>query len=202
MNYTYKYQFHSQGKYAVVDAYYRNIWFSTNNEQLAHKIKQTFRAKLNAMVLDLSVFDNFDLVSNHINSANCLNWHIPRTNTDALVRLNPNQPKYNETVKEYPAIDLAILAIRTFSNILEERRAHELHDQILLYSHILEMYHNATGAVSGVDGYRQAIDNVFATEIDLDQIEIQLADVSRYYFGLVPTMPGCVMATIQGNFYE
>lgn len=202
MNYTYKYQFPSKGQYALVDAFYRNIWFTNDDEQLVHRIKKIFAAKLNALVIDLSVFENFDVASHHISSTNSLHWHIPRTNSDPVVRLNVNSPAWKTTVKQYQAIDHPILSVRSFHSLLAEDRAYELHDQILLYFHVTKLCHNTQSNSHTFQDFQSSLDEIFQTEISLLEIELKLADLARCYFGTLATTPGCIMDTIRGNFYE
>jgi hypothetical protein len=200
MSYTYKYQFLSQGQYALVDCVKRNIWFTTDNESLAHKIKEIFCGKVNLIVLDLSVFENFN--TDVVSSENCLHWYIPHTSDMFLTIPNVNDTKLKSTIKRYP------LAQPTSTPQLVDLpladRIYELHDQILMYQHIVKLVQDLTRPklLAEYDQFQIEIDKIFEVEIHIADIEARLQDLARKNFGLLPFAPGCVMSTVCGNFYE
>lgn len=200
MNYTYKYQFLSQGQYALVDRVRRNIWFTTGNESLAHKIKEIFCSKVNLMVLDLSVFENFD--TDAVSSENCLHWYVPHTSNMLLTITNVNDPRLKGTIKCYPLLQPT--STPQLVNLPLADRTYELHDQILMYQHIVKMVQDVIRPklLAEYAQFQFEIDKIFEVEIHIAEIEAQLQDLARKNFGLLPFAPGCVMSTVRGNFYE
>lgn len=200
MSYNYKYQFSTQGRYALVDCVKRNIWFTTDNESLAHKIKEIFCGKVNLIVLDLSVFENFN--TDVVSSENCLHWYIPHTSDVFFIIPNVNNTKLKNTIKHYP-LDQPTSTPQLVDLPLADR-IYELHDQILMYQHIVKLVQNVTRPrlLAEYDQFQFKIDKIFEVEIHIAEIEARLQDLARKNFGLLPFAPGCVMSTVRGNFYE
>jgi len=200
MSYNYKYQFSTQGRYALVDCFRRNIWFTTDDESLAHRIKQTFCSKLSLMELDLLVFKNLDIDS--ITSQNCLQWHVPHTTNSYLTMVNLNDPNINQTIKNYP-LKTPTAEVQLIEIDIADR-IRELHDQILLYQHIIKLCQQVIKPkkVEEYNQFQLKIDKIFEVEIHMAEIEDQLSSLARQNFGLLSNAPGCVMSTVCGNFYE
>ena len=131
MDYQFQTQFLVQGRFALVDAHFRNIWLNIGNQHHAHTIRNVFRGKLALLVCDLSAFENFETVHHEITSYTCLNWHLPLTDNIKLITPTLTNPIFDQLQTCYCSVNAA-LGIGSSISLLSQDRQLELQDQLLL----------------------------------------------------------------------
>lgn len=199
MNYQFQFQFLTQGRFALVDAHFRNIWLVLDNQEHAHAIRNVFRGKLSLLVCDLSVFENFESVGHGITSYTCLDWQLPTTDHTLLITPSMSNPIFDQTQTCYHSPDRASLINEPAKCLLDQDRQRELQDQLLLYNRILEL--NDIFDTKSVEFIDQ-IDKIFLVEIKISDIIEQLHQLCTQYIGIISFLPSCIMTTIRKNLYE
>lgn len=199
MNYQFQFQFLTQGKFALVDSHFRNIWLVLDNQEHAHALRRAFRGKLSLLVYDLSVFENFENVSHRITSHTCMDWQLPPTSNTDLITPSMSNPMFNQTQTEYHSLDRASLLNESANSLLNQNRQMELQDQLLLYNRILELIDISNAkSVEFID----QINKIFLVEIHITEIIEQLSHLSKQYIGIVSILPSCILTTLRKNLYE
>lgn len=199
MNYQCQFQFLTQGKFALVDSHFRNIWLVLDNQEHAHVLRNVFRGKLALLVCDLSVFENFENVRHRITSHTCMDWQLPPTNNIELITPSISNPIFDQTQTCYHSPDCANLLNESANSLLDQARRMELQDQLLLYTRILELIDISNAkSVEFID----QINKIFLVEIHITDIIEQLYHLSKQYIGVVSILPSCILTTLKKNLYE
>jgi hypothetical protein len=199
MNYQFQFRFLTQGRFALVDAHFRNIWLVLDNQTHAHAIRNVFRGKLALLVCDLSVFENFESVAHRITSHTCLDWQLPTTDHTLLITPSMSNPIFDQTQTCYHSPDRASLINEPAKCLLDLTRQLELQDQLLLYNRILEL--NDIFDTKSVEFIDQ-INKIFLVEIKISDIIEQLHQLAKQYIGIISFFPSCIITTIRKNLYE
>ena len=202
MDYQFQFQFLTQGRFALVDSHFRNIWLVLDNQAHAHAIRTVFRGKLSSLVCDLSVFENFESVGHMITSHTCLDWQLPTTDHTDLITPSIIDPMFDQTQTCYHSPGRASLINEPANCLLDHTRQLELQDQLLLYNRILELI-DVTNATS-VDSVKfiDQINKIFSVEIKISDIIEQLHQLTKQYIGIINMFPSCIITCIQKNLYE
>jgi hypothetical protein len=199
INYQFQFQFLTQGRFALVDAHFRNIWLVLDNQTHAHAIRNMFRGKLALLVCDLSVFENFESVGHRITSHTCLDWQLPTTDHTHLITPDLSNPIFDQTQTCYHSPDRASLINEPAKCLLDPVRQLEVQDQLLLYNRILELNDMCNNkSVEFID----QINKIFLVEIHITDIIEQLHQLTKQYIGIISVFPSCIMTTIRKNLYE
>jgi hypothetical protein len=202
MDYQFQFQFLTQGRFALVDAHFRNIWLVLDNQEHAHAIRNVFRGKLSLLVCDLAVFENFESIGHMITSRTCLDWQLPTTDHTHLITPSMLNPMFDQTQTCYHSNDRASLINEPANCLLDHTRQLELQDQLLLYNRILELI-DLTNSTS-VDSVKfiDQINKIFSVEIKISDIIEQLYQLTKQYIGIINFFPSCIITTIRKNLYE
>jgi hypothetical protein len=199
INYQFQFQFLTQGRFALVDAHFRNIWLVLDNQTHAHAIRNMFRGKLALLVCDLSVFENFESVAHRITSHTCLDWQLPTTDHTHLITPDLSHPIFDQTQTCYHSPDRSSLINEPAKCLLDPVRQLEVQDQLLLYNRILELNDMCNNkSVEFID----QINKIFLVEIHITDIIEQLHQLTKQYIGIISVFPSCIMTTIRKNLYE
>ena len=201
MDYTFQTQFLTQGRFALVDAHFRNIWLNISNQHHALAIKNVFRGKLSLLVCDLSVFENFESVQHEITSYTCLNWQLPPTHNIDLITPSLKNPIFDQVQTSY-CLGNANIFVGTATSLLTQNRQLELQDQLLLYNRILELIDIANLTCASSVEFIDQINKIFTIEIHYVDIVEQLSQLSKLYTGIVDVLPSCILTTLKKNLYE
>ena len=199
MDYQFQFQFLTQGRFALVDSHFRNIWLVLDNQEHAHALRKVFRGKLALLVCDLSVFENFESVHHRITSHTCMNWQLPPTNHTDLITPSISNPIFDQTQTCYHSPDRASLLNESANSLLNQNRQMELQDQLLLYNRILELIDISNP--KSVE-FTDQINKIFLVEIHITEIIEQLYQLSTQYIGIVSILPSCILTTLRKNLYE
>lgn len=202
MEYQALFLFLTKGRFALVDAHFRNIWLTIDNEDHAHIIRNVFRGKLSLLVCDLSVFENFQRVQNEITSHTCTSWQIPATSDTHLITPSMVNPLFDRTQTDYHSFDCNRLINEPTNSLLDQNRQLELQDQLLLYNRILELTEitNST-SVESLE-YIDQINKIFSVEIHISEIVDQLYQLTKQYIGIINILPSCILTTLRKSLYE
>jgi hypothetical protein len=201
MDYQFQSRFLTQGRFAIVDAYFRNILINIDSESRALAIRDVFRGKLSSLVCDLSVFKNFEEVQHKITSHTCLSWQLPPTNNVSLITPTLTNPVFDQTQTFYCVPDTELFNAPAKS-LLSQNRQLELQDQMLLYNRILELIEMTNFDSAEFVEFTDQITKIFLVEIYFDDIVEQLWQVTKKYIGIVNVLPGCILSTLKKNLYE
>jgi hypothetical protein len=162
-----KYHHYSTGRYGLVDTFYRNIWLNVDNEKLAHRIKKTFVSKLRLSVFDLTIFSNY--TEQTIDSECCLHWCLPISISGQLSMVQHFiSPTVNCTQTTYPEKQLVE---EELEGLYTTQQRLDLQNQILFYKKIID-------CIPGDCALLSSIDTIFQVEIDTNDIENQLYQLS------------------------
>jgi hypothetical protein len=201
MDYEFQTRFLTQGRFALVDAHFRNIWLNISNQHHALAIRNVFRGKLSLLVCDLSVFENFESVQHEITSYTCLNWQLPLTDNIGLITTSLKNPIFDQVQTSYCSVNAA-LGIGSATSLLTQKRQLELQDQLLLYNRILELIDIAKLTCANSVEFIDQINKIFSIEIHYVDIVEQLYQLSKPYIGIVSVLPSCILTTLKKNLYE
>jgi hypothetical protein len=186
-----QYQHIYTGPYGLVDNYQRTIWVTTDSEKDARIIEKTFESKLSLSVVDLRKFDNFD--STIINSRNCMSWQLPIDTYDI-------SDVATEFTQLLAIVDSTKLVSCKSTFLTSDDRISELHDQILLFLHILFQHKSIRNNDDATEQYIDEIKKIFLAEIHMADIENKVCILSRNYLGK-SSLPGLILNTIRRTPY-
>lgn len=202
MEYQALFLFLTKGRFALVDAHFRNIWLTIDNEDHAHIIRNVFRGKLSLLVCDLSVFENFQSLQNEITSHTCTSWQIPATSDTFIITPNMSNPIFDCTQTDYHTFDRNRLINEPANSLLDPNRQLELQDQLLLYNRILELTEIANSTSAESLEYIDQINKIFSVEIHISEIVDQLYQLTKQYIGVAHILPSCILTTLRKSLYE
>jgi hypothetical protein len=202
MEYQTQFSFLTKGRFALVDAHFRNIWLTIDNQDHAHIIRNVFRGKLSLLVCDLSVFENFQSLQNEITSHTCTSWQLPATSNTILITPSMANPLFDQTQTEYHSFDCNSLINKPATCLLDQTRQLELQDQLLLYNRILELTEIANSTSAESLQFIDQINKIFSVEIHISDIIDQLYQLTTQYIGRVNVLPSCILDTLGKSLYE
>ena len=188
-------EFFSNGRYALVDVLYKNIWFNTHNKDLCYNIQRVFSSKIQTSVFDLTIFPEYSDAL--IDSLVCLNWQIIDVNTIPLnvaLKINRSSPESYQTSilnsqlvnipNEYP---------------LSENRCKELQYQIYCYHHIIEKFKGIQSTDIDVD-IIASLNKIFQSEIHIHVIKNEIYQLAEQYLKTYPLLAGKLLAFLNKNY--
>lgn len=202
IDYQFQFRFLTQGRFALVDSHFRNVWLVLNNQTHAHAIRNVFKGKLALLVCDLSVFENFESVGHRITSHTCLDWQLPTTDHTHLITPSMSNPIFDQTQTCYHSPGRANLINEPANCLLDHIRQLELQDQLLLYNRILELIDEVNATSEESVKFIDQINKIFLVEIMISDIIEQLYQLSKQYIGIINLFPSCIITTIRKNLYE
>jgi hypothetical protein len=179
----------SNGRYALVDLYHRNVWINTYSEKIAHEVKQTFWSKASTVVFDLTCFKNY--TEHLIDSEVALMWRI--SCADLLSPLTSISLANRELEKTQVSYTTELLINEPSSSLLEKHRQHDLQQQMLFYVFLLKKinWENTIISDGDIELFR-SIRQIFQTELELECITKKIIKVS----GVSISGPRCLATQI------
>lgn len=202
MDYQAQFQFLTKGRFALVDAHFRNIWLNIDNQEHAHIIRNVFRGKLSLLVCDLDVFENFQDLQDQLTSHTCTSWQLPATSKTILITPSMANPIFDQTQTEYHSLDCPTLINKTATCLLDQNRQLELQDQLLLYNRILELRDITNSTSVAAVEFIDQINKIFSVEIHISEIVDQLYQLTKQHLGVVNILPSCILTTLRKSLYE
>lgn len=150
----------------LVDAFYKNIWLTTDNEKLAHQIRKAFYSKLNLVVYNLQSFKNYQL--NLIDNEVCLDWQITPSANVRLIQQSWHYEILNQTQQAEHNQPL----INTSPTLLLSN------EKIINLQQQLMMYHCIFDGINDIHSDLEThINNIFLYNLDVEDIELSLAQL-------------------------
>jgi hypothetical protein len=185
-----RYYHYCTGRYALVDVFHRNIWLNIHDETLAHEIRSTFISKVNLVVYDLKVFENWSETT--VDSDCCLDWKIPITQNENVTAVFLNNQHLLQTCQFH---EHKFLINEPIDTLLSQERQFELQEQMMLYKKLLDVsqlhipikhsgtwFHNDlvddAADVARINLLTE-IRNIFCSEIYISDIEEKLFDFAE-----------------------
>jgi hypothetical protein len=150
----------------LVDAFYKNIWLTTTNENIAHCIRKAFYSKLNLVVYNLHSFKNYqpNLVDNEV----CLDWQITPSKNIGLIQQSQHYEILNQTQQ---AEDDQTLINVSPTRLLSNEKIINLQQQLM-------MYHCMFDGIDNIDAELETqVNNIFSYNLNLEEIESSLAQL-------------------------
>jgi hypothetical protein len=206
-SYLKKYQFYSNGRYALVDAHYRTIWFVLANELVAHAIRKIFLSKITLLVFDLTAFKNFDADTNTVDTDVCLDWQVGSTKNYLLAIHQLSLGPFNQTQTDYSHDSMLIN--QSAETLLTRAQQLELQDQIFLY---LRIYQNMNTIAEGASIFSSntrakekllpQIDQIFLVELSIKDIENCLRRLAFDNIGQFPGECAKLLRVLGKSLYE
>jgi hypothetical protein len=191
----------SNGKFAVVDLFYRHVWVNTDDEDIAHQVRKVFWAKASCAVFDLSWFD--DYTENLIDSEVSLFWKIesdhllsPLTSIHVSYSFDNVATNYTYSSKK--------LINQPNSSTLSPGRQIELQQQMLLYMEILKVTHlhcksHHENITLSKDFFFE-INKIFQTELELDTIKAMLLNLAVDKLDTLVTDSACILRLLDKQY--
>lgn len=172
----------------LVDAFYKHIWLTTTNENLAHQLRKAFYSKINLVVYNLHSFDNYkpNLVDNDV----CLEWQITPKTPVSLIQQCQHYEILNQTQQAEPGQELINVKPDL---LLSNEKLINLQQQLMLY-HLL--FNDTNESHLDLENY---INDIFVNNLDLVNIESELAKISTEL--LYQSLLGQRLLTITGRLY-
>jgi hypothetical protein len=188
-------EFFSNGRYALVDVLYKNIWFNTYDKDICHRIKQVFCSKIQTLVFDLTTFPEYSDAL--IDSSVCLNWQIIDVDTVPLNVVLKNNRTLSET--HHASILNSQLVNIPNEYPLPENRCKELQYQIYCYHHIIVKFKNIKSTDIGVN-IITSLDKIFQSEIHIDIIKDKIYQLATQYLKTYPLLAGELLTFLNKNY--
>ncbi len=203
--YVEKYQFYSTGRYALVDAHYRTIWFVLPNESVAHVVRKIFLSKVTLLVFDLTAFKNFDAGTNTVDTDVCLDWQVGPTNDPLLALHQLSLSPFNQTQTDYSHDSMLIN--EPVATLLTRDQQLELRDQIFLYLRIYQAMHIVGASVFSSNNQCKEkllpqIDQIFMVELSIKDIEHGLGQLARKELEQFPGECSRLLYILGQSLYE
>jgi uncharacterized tellurite resistance protein B-like protein len=190
-----KFEFFSTGQYALVDIFYRNIWFNTYDEKICHDIRRVFQSKMGMLVFDLASFTNYS--DGLIDSLVCLNWQVVNNDMERIKNILKDS---SITDKTHRCIDNNFrLVNQPVDNLLSDTRCQEIQYQIYAYKQIVEQF-KITQDPDNVADIIAELDQIFQTEIHMDTIESKVYQLAEEYLNISPLLSGKILTFLNKNY--
>lgn len=173
------------GRYGIVDPFYRHIWLNTYDEELAHKIRKVFQSKVSTVVFDLTQFKNYSDTA--IDSDVCLDWKIsPSPYSSPLVGGNHGNPDFEKTQTTHTSDFLVNEPNHSHLPITLQK---DLQKQMMIY-------HRLYSRISPFKIFSR-IDKNLLTDVDkIFQENLQVTDIKKtlYHFANTISEPSFSLA--------
>ena len=190
-----KFEFFSTGQYALVDIFYRNIWFNTYDENLCHDIRRVFQSKMGMLVFDLASFSNYS--EGLIDSLVCLNWQVINNDMERIKNILKDS---SITDKTHRCIDNSFrLVNEPVDNLLSDTRCQEIQYQIYAYKQIIEQFKITQDPATAANIITE-LDQIFQTEIHTDTIESKVYRLAEEYLNISPLLSGKILTFLNKNY--
>jgi uncharacterized tellurite resistance protein B-like protein len=190
-----KFEFFSTGQYALVDIFYRNIWFNTYDEKICHDIRRVFQSKMGMLVFDLASFSNYS--EGLIDSLVCLNWQVINNDMERIKNILKDS---SITDKTHCCIDNNFqLTNQPVDNLLSDTRCQEIQYQIYAYYRIVEQFKITHDSNNAADIITE-LDQIFQTEIHMDTIESKVYRLAEEYLNISPLLSGKILTFLNKNY--
>jgi hypothetical protein len=190
-----KFRFFSTGQYALVDIFYRNIWFNTYDEKMCHNIRRVFQSKIGMLVFDLASFSNYS--DGLIDSLVCLNWQVINNDMERIKNILKDS---SITDKTHRCIDNNFrLVNQPVDNLLSDTRCQEIQYQIYAYKQIVEQFKITQDPANAADIITE-LDQIFQTEIHMDTIESKMYQLAEEYLNISPLLSGKILTFLNKNY--
>ena len=190
-----KFEFFSTGQYALVDIFYRNIWFNTYDEKICHDIRRVFQSKMGMLVFDLASFSNYS--EGLIDSLVGLNWQVINNDMERIKNILKDS---SITDKTHRCIDNNFrLVNQPVDNLLSDTRCQEIQYQIYAYKQIAEQFKITQDPANAADIITE-LDQIFQTEIHMDTIESKVYRVAEEYLNISPLLAGKILHFLNKNY--
>lgn len=189
----------SNGRYGLVDLYYRHIWINCQDEIIAHEICRAFWSKATCVVFDLAWFDNYS--DQTVDSSVSLNWKIPvcADLTSHMLKVSLRNPILLKTHTEYDFKQL--INEPNHCNLTTEQQL-ELQNQMLLLISVLECtgLHRVEYSTPERDAMLKELRDIFATEIRTDVIKEKLCELAECHVA-TPNDASVYLLKMLGKMY-
>jgi hypothetical protein len=181
-----KHQHYCCGPYALVDSYYRGIWLTVDDEELAHDMRTVFISKIPFLVFDLTSFANFDLAQNTVDSTVCFNWQLPPTSDQYFISPNLYNSIFERTLTQKDYTDQTNLINLPDNSPLSEAMRYDLQNQLFFYKELTQFF-QWLAVRRQEDGHKYRKDQqpfvdlvkgIFQVELTTQNIEQQLKKMS------------------------
>jgi hypothetical protein len=182
-------KFFSNGRYALVDAYYRNIWYNTYNEAVCHKIQQIFWAKMPMLVYDLSTVDQYH--EGLIDTLCCLDWQLQE------VPWRPMKIGLNVKGRDQTHQGGQLVNVETKYPLSKERQ-YDLQKQMHLYKTIMDQTHKKL--THNDDMFISKIELIFQTEIRFDDIDQELFLLASHHANNTAWLSGVILTQLDRHY--
>ena len=190
-----KFEFFSTGQYALVDIFYRNIWFNTYDEKICHDIRRVFQSKMGMLVFDLASFSNYS--EGLIDSLVCLNWQVINNDMERIKNILKDS---SITDKTHRCIDNSFrLVNEPVDNLLSDTRCQEIQYQIYAYKQIIEQFKITQDPDNATDIITE-LDQIFQTEIHMDTINSKVYQLAEKYLNISPLLSGKILTFMNKNY--
>jgi len=189
--------FFSNGRYALVDAYYRNIWYNTYDHTIAHSIRQTFWPKIQMLVFDLETFPEF--TETLVDSNVCFDWQIINNNKCIMVGKLIKDSDYINKTYSYQDADVKLLNQPVVDHPLSLERRKDIQYQIYMYYHLLGRLVYAKISVVD-DEFISELNKIFQIEIHTEVIQNKLYQLAEKYLKISPLLSGVILYFLKKNY--
>jgi hypothetical protein len=182
-----KYQHYCNGPYALVDSYYRGIWLTLHDENLAHSIRKVFVSKIPFLVFDLTSFANFDSNQNTVDSTVCFEWQIPATNNHYSISPNLYDKLFERTLTQKDYTNQTNLINLPDNSPISEPLRQDLQNQLFFYkeltqcfqAHALRQQQQGSKYQKDQQPFVDRVREIFQVELTTQDIEQQLQKMAR-----------------------
>lgn len=182
-------KFFSTGRYALVDAYYRNIWYNTYNEAVCHKIQQIFWAKMPMLIHDLSTIEQYH--EELIDTSCCLDWQLQD------VPWRPMKIGLNVNGRDKTHSGGQLINVSPKYPLSRERQI-DLQKQIHLYKKIMD--HTHKNLTVGDDMFISKMEQIFQTEIRFEDLDQELFLLASHHAENTAWLSGVVLTHLDRHY--
>lgn len=189
------FDFFSIGRYALVDVFYRHIWFNTYDADMCHSIRRVFEPNIGMLVFDLESFPNYH--NGLIDSMVCLNWQIVNNDMERIKNLLKDK---NITDNTHRYTDNNFRLINAPADYpLSAIRCKEIQYQIYAYKQIVEQFKITRDPANTTDIIAE-LGKIFQSEIHIDIIKNRMHALAKDYLKTSPLLAGKILYFLNKNY--
>ena len=189
------FDFFSIGRYALVDVFYRHIWFNTYDADMCHSIRRVFEPNIGMLVFDLESFPDYR--DGLIDSMVCLNWQIVNNDMERIKNLLKDK-NITDNIHRYTDNNFRLINAPA-DYPLPETRCKEIQYQIYVYKYFLEQFKNTGDTVNTTDIIAD-LDKIFQSEIHIDIIKNRMHCLAENYLKISPLLAGKILYFLNKNY--
>jgi hypothetical protein len=189
------FDFFSTGRYALVDVFYRHIWFNTYNLDICHSIRRVFEPNIGMLVFDLESFPGYH--SELIDSTVCLNWQIVNNDMERIKHLLKDK-NITDNTHRYTDDNFRLINVPA-DYPLPAIRCKEIQYQIYVYKNFSEQFENTTDPVNA-SIIMSELGKIFQSEIHMDTIESKVYRLAEEYLNISPLLSGKILTFLNKNY--